>query len=182
MLVFFIYFFILLWFILFFIPIYSVKNSENKTIIPNSLEYLFKAQNFHNIIRNTSIPGLLLIEASSHGENYLFAQKNNMIQFSITDINKIYQQAEKSHIHNIVILPLAHASLPNTILEKIKEYNIQIWDNSKIYSLISSPSTNSILSTSDTSADKCKIDTNYFNPIQEPSSFWKNILRKPDRL
>lgn len=73
-------------------------------------------------------------------------------------------------------------AINNNLLEKIKEYNIQIWDNKKIDSLISSPSTSSILQTSNTSDDTCKIDNNQFEPIQEPTSFWKNLFKKPDRL
>lgn len=147
----------------------------------NTLNTLFEVQNFHDIKANTSIPGITLINANSHGENYLFAKKTDMFPFSIIDINKIYEQGQKEHIHNIIILQQSH-TFSNILLEKIKEYNIQIWDNSKINSLISSPSTNSILPTSNTSDDTCKIDTNQFNPIQEPNSFWKNILTKPDRL
>ncbi len=147
----------------------------------NTLNTLFEAQNFHNILNDSSIPGLLLIKASSHGENYLFAQKTNMLQFSVIDINLIYEKAQKEHIHNIILLKSYH-TFSNLLLEKIKEYNIEIWDQNKINSLILSPTTNSILSTSDTSDDTCKIDTNQFNPIQEPNSFLKNIFKKPDRL
>jgi len=174
--------FLFVLFIIFIIYIQTQKNFQNQLLNSNTLNTLFKTQNFHNIIKNTSIPGLLLVEASSHGENYLFAKKNNMIQFSIMDINKIYEQAKKDHIHNIIILPSAYSSFSNTMLNKIKEYNIQIWDQNKINSLISSPSTHSILATSDTSDDTCKIDKNQFDPIQEPHSFWKNIFKKPDRL
>lgn len=169
--------------IIIFIVIYVVfkKSLQNSITIENKLNTLFKVQNFHNISKDASIPGISLITASSHGENYLFAKKNNMIPFAIIDINLIYEKAQQQHIHNIIILQQSN-TFSNNILEKIKEYNIQIWDQNKINSLISSPSTHSVLSTSDTSDDKCKIDTSYFNPIQEPSSFWKNIFKKPDRL
>ena len=158
------------------------KFAQKQNITSNKLNALFEAQNFHNITKDISIPGLLLITASSHGENYLFAQKNNMVQFSIMDINTIYERAQKAHIHYIVIFPLAYSTFSNTILEKIKNYGIQIWDNNKINSLIYSSNSSSVLSTSDTSDDKCKIDTNSFEPIQEPTSFWKDIFNKPDRL
>jgi hypothetical protein len=98
-----------------------------------------------------------------------------MIQFSIMDINTIYEQAQKAHIHNVIILPLAYSAFSNTMLDKIKKYDIQVWDNNKINSLISSPNSSSVLSTSDTSDDKCHIDTNSFEPIQEPTSFLKKL-------
>lgn len=159
------------------------KNFSQKQNIPlNKLNLLFKSQNFHSITKDLSHPGLLLISASSHGENYLFAQKNNMSQFSTTDINTIYDKAQKSHIHNIVVLTSSSSTFSTTLLEKINSYNIQIWDNNKINSLIYSSNSKSVLSTSDISDDKCKIDTNSFEPIQEPTSFWKNFFNKPDRL
>lgn len=167
---------------IFIIYIIYKKFAQKQNITSNKLNALFNAQNFHNITKDMSVPGLLLITASSHGENYLFAQKNNMIQFSIMDINTIYERAQKTHIHNIVILPSAYSSFSNAMLEKIKKYDIQIWDNNKINSLISSPNSNSVLSTSDTSDDKCHISPSNFEPIQEPTSFWKNIFNKPDRL
>lgn len=168
-------------FLLFYIPISTITNRKNTNIISNSIDTLFKIQNFHNIRKDNSFPGLSLIYADSSGENYLFAQKTSMIPFSIMDIHTLYEQAQKSHIHNIIVLQLT-ASLPNNILNKLKEYNIQIWDQNKINSLIYSPNTSSILSTSDTSDDTCKIDKNQFNPIQEPHSFLKSIFKKPDRL
>lgn len=158
------------------------KFAEKSTVTLNKLNALFKAQNFHDITKDMSIPGLLLITASSHGENYLFAQKNNMAQFSIMDINLIYERAQKAHIHNIVIFPLAYSSFSNAMLEKMNQYDIQIWDNNKINSLIYSPSSTSVLSTSDTSDDKCQINPSNFEPIQKPTSFWKNFFNKPDRL
>jgi len=154
---------------------------QNQHLNKDTLSTLFEVQNFHDISKNTSIPGILLITASSHGENYLFAKKTDMFPFSIIDINKIYEHAQKEHIHNIILLQQSH-TLSNLLLEKIKEYNIQIWDQNKINSLISSPSTTSILPTSNTSDDTCKIDKNQFDPIQEPHSFLKNIFKKPDRL
>ena len=158
------------------------KFSEKQNITSSKLDDLFEAQNFHNISKDTSIPGILVITASSHGDNYLFAQKNNMVQFSLLDIHTIYEQAQKSHIHNVVILPLPYSTFSNTMLEKLKEYDMQVWDQNKINSLIHLPGTSSVLSTSDTSDDKCHIDSNNFEPIQEPTSFWKNIFNKPDRL
>jgi len=171
-------------FIILIIVIYVIykKFSKQQPITFIKLNTLFKAQNFHNIVKDSSISGILLITANAHGENFLFAQKNNMVQFSLMDINKIYEYAQRAHIHNIIILPSAYSSFSNTMLEKIKEYNIQIWDNNKINSLINSSNTSSILTTSDTSDDKCHIPPNQFNPIQEPTSFWKNIFNKPDRL
>ena len=172
--------FIFIFILYIYIKILPILNNQH--LNQNTLSTLFKVQNFHNISKDYSIPGISLITASSHGENYIFAKKNNISHFSIMDINKIYEYAQRLHIHNIVVLPAAYDSFTNIMLEKLKEYNIQVWDNNKINSLVSSPRTTSILSTSDTSDDTCKIDTNQFNPIQEPHSFWENILKKPDRL
>ena len=158
-----------------------LKIVEKQQFNGDTLDTLFKVQNFHNISKDTSLPGILIIKASSHGENYLFAKKTNVPQFSLMDINIIYDKAQKDHIHNIILLhqPIL---LSKILLDKIKEYNIKIWDENKVNSLISSPATHSILSTSDTSDDTCKIDKNEFNPIQEPTSFLQNIFKKPDRL
>lgn len=157
------------------------KVLQNQSINENNLNTLFEAQNFHNISNDNSIHGILLIKASSHGENYLFARKTNMTQFSIMDINMIYNQAQKEHVHNIIILQQSN-TFSNNLLSKMNEYNIKVWDQNKINSLISSPNASSVLTTSDTSDDTCEIDTNQFNPIQEPNSFWKNMFKKPDRL
>ena len=164
-----------------YIYIKMLKIFENQQLNGNNLDTLFKIQNFHNITNDYSVPGLLLIKANSHGENYLFAKKTNRVQFSLMDINMIYDKAQKEHIHNIIILQSAY-TFSNILLEKIKEYDIQIWDQHKINSLIYSPNSNSILPTSNTSDDTCKIDTNQFDPIQKPRSFLENMLKKPDRL
>lgn len=168
--------------VIFIIYIISKKAINSQIVSSNKLNDLFEAQNFHSITKDLSIPGILLISASSHGDNYLFAQKNNMNQFSTMDITTIYEKAQKFHIHNIVLLTPSSVSFSNHLLKKIKEYNIQIWDNNKIDSLIYSAHTTSVLSTSDTSDDKCKITPDSFEPIQEPTSLWKNLFSKPDRL
>lgn len=168
--------------VIFIIYIVFKKSAQSQTISSNKLKDLFTAQNFHSITKDLSIPGIALTSASSHGENYLFAQKNNMTQFSTMDITAIYEKAQKFHIHNIILLAPSTTSFSSYLLEKIKNYDIKIWDNKKIDSLIYSAYNNSVLSTSDTSDDKCKIDSSSFEPIQEPTSFWKNLFNKPDRL
>ena len=166
---------------IFIIYIVFKKIIKSQTISSNKLNDLFDAQNFHSITKDFSISGVSITSASSHGENYLFAQKNNMTQFSTMDITAIYEKANKFHIHNIVLLT-SSTDVPSHLLKKIKEYNIQIWDKNKIDSLIYSAHTNSVLSTSDTSDDKCKITTDNFEPIQEPHSFLHTFFTKPDRL
>ena len=170
--------------LIFIIVIYFViknwaKNS-NFNIINTKLNILFKKHNFTNILK-TSINGTTFIRANSHGENYLFVFKNLTSVFTTLDIDKIYEYAQKEHIHNPVIL-VSQPSFSDNLLNKIKEYNIQIWDNKKLDSLISTYTTSSVLSTSDTSDDTCKIDPSQFNPIQEPTSLWKRLFAKPDRL
>lgn len=168
--------------VIFIIYIVFKKSVQSQSIASAKLNALFKAQNFHSITKDLSIPGLLIISSSSHGENYLLAQKNNMVQFSTMDIDNIYEKAQKLHIHNIVVLTPSHTSFSNHLLEKIKNYDIKIWDDNKINSLIASSNSTSVLSTSDTSDDKCKIDSNSFEPIYEPTSFWKKFFTEPDRL
>ena len=168
--------------VIFIIYIVFKKSVQSQSIASAKLNALFKAQNFHSITKDLSIPGITLTSASSHGENYLLAQKNNMVQFSTMDIDNIYEKAQKLHIHNIVVLTPSHTSFSNHLLEKIKNYDIKILDDNKINSLIASSNSTSVLSTSDTSDDKCKIDSNSFEPIYEPTSFWKKFFTKPDRL
>ena len=152
---------------------------QNNNSINSKLNTLFEVQHFSNISKETLSNGISLIYANTHGENYLFALKNNSSYFSISDIIFLYEKAQKDHIHNVVVLL---NSSNNSILNKAKEYNIQIWDNKKLDSLISLSKTTNILQTSDTSDDTCKIDTNSFEPIQEPNSFFKNLFKKPNRL
>ena len=145
--------------------LYIILKKKSNIFAGNKLNALFKTQDFSDISTQTTINGIKIITANSRGENHMFALSNNPSVLSTTDINRIYEYAQKLHFHNI-----------------IKEYNIQIWDNKKIDSLISSPGTTHILQTSDTSDDKCKIETNQSEPIQPYTSFWKNMFKKPDRL
>ena len=170
--------------LIFFVVIYFViKNwSKNSSfgIINTKLNTLFKKHNFTNILKS-SVNGMTLIKANSHGENYLFAFKLTNSAFTTLDIDRIYDTAQRGHIHNPVIVVL-QPSFSDNILKKIKEYNIQIWDNNKLDSLTSTYTSSSVLSTSDTSDDTCKIDPSQFNPIQEPTNLWKRLFAKPDRL
>lgn len=171
--------------LIFLLVIYIViKNSlknHNTTMMSSKLNTLFKIQNFSNISKNLSIPDITLISADSDGENNLFALKNTNSLFSLSDINNVYEYAQNEHIHNVILIT-PFSSFSTNILKQIKEYDIQVWDYNKLNSLIYSTNNTSILKTSNTSDDTCKIDNNQFNPIQEPTSFFKNILKKPDRL
>lgn len=171
--------------ILFIVIYFIFKNLAQKStfnIINTKLNILFKNHNFSNISKFNPSQDLTFIYANSHGENYLFALKNTNSGFTTLDIDRIYEYSQREHIHNPVILVL-QPSFSDNLLKKIKEYNIQIWDNKKLESLISTYTFNSsVLPTSDTSNDTCKIDSNQFNPIQEPTSLWKKFFSKPDRL
>ena len=79
-----------------------------------------------------------------------------------------------------------------TLYRKIREYNIDVWDAQKLSALATEQSSAtsshkySVLKTSDTSDDKCHIDTNSFDPIQEeslkPHSLFSGLFDKPDHL
>lgn len=167
-------------FIVFLYITFKVVSKQGVSLSSSYINRLSNIQYFSNMSQDTSIPGLTLFTGNAKGENHLFATKNTSSQFTSADIDRIYEKGKQEHIHNIIIYT-SYISVPDNLLSKIKEYNIQIWDNKKLFSLINNPTT-SILQTSNTSDDTCKIDTNSFEPIQNPQSTWKSFFKKPDRL
>jgi len=172
------------------------KMGINFTDITSTLSLLNKAlktQQFSNIKTISNSNNLSLITADSHGENYLFALKPNYIPYSSTELDSIYERANKFHIHNVVIIN-KDAVLPSSHLgKKIVEYNFEVWSLTKLISLARTTSTNSnstytksVLRTSDTSYDKCKIDNTPVDPIQRGNkkthSLFSSPFRKPNRL
>lgn len=123
---------------------------------------------------NVSIPysdySLTLCRGDKSGENFLFAIKNNFSPFSLQDVEKLYEKAEKLHIHNKILI--TDFPINNTIItpRKLKEYEIDIWNSQKLASISTSNSStyeSSALKTSDTSDDNCYIVEDLDDPIQE---------------
>lgn len=208
--------------VFFLIIIYIVFKRTNTLSGTKTLTLLNKAlrnQEFTNIKTIFTSPAMNFVTGDANGENFIFAFKNNNIQFNINELTTLYEKAQKMHIHNIVIINSSKAGFSNMIQQKISDYNIEVWDlnklsslalanngaidsssfNNSAYSTTASYATrtshtaniphasnaNSVLRTSNTSDDKCKIDTNSYDPIQEASnksSFFSNLFKKPERL
>lgn len=182
--------------VLFIIFLAFKKMGINLTDMTSTLSLLNKAlktQQFSSIKTISSSSNLTLITADSHGENYLFALKPNTMPYSSTELDSIYDRANKFHIHNVVIIN-KDTVLPSSQLgKKIVEYNFEVWSLTKLISLARATSNNanstytkSVLRTSDTSYDKCKIDNTPVDPIQRGASkthsLFSSPFRKPNRL
>ncbi len=201
-------------FIFIFIIIFSVTRDVSKTQ-PNGatsnnfvLNILYKAldnNEFTNKRILSSNSYYKLITADTNGENYIFAISNISTKFNISNIQAIHEIAKNSHIHNVVIIN--HFSVPyaDSIMHSINEFGMEVWDLNKLNTLAlrtptnatlkystnelntpSTPTTKSVLRTSNTSDDKCVIDTDSADPIQDLSnkklSFFGQLFKKPDRL
>ena len=145
------------------------------------IKKVFDVQHFSNI-KESQYNGMKIINASSHGENYIFGVRNTMF-FSQEDIDIIYQMSKKEHIHSIIIVTNSKASIKSDIWVKIKNYNIEVWDNEKLNSLLNESS--STLKTSDTSDDTCEIENESTDPIDntpEVTGLFNNLFDKPTRL
>ena len=167
------------------------NTSFSKTSTFSLLQKALTNQQFTNIKIIFNSISLNLVTADSHGENYLFAQKNNNIEFNMNELDYIYNTAQKSHIHNVVIIiPRDIAS--HELKQKIIDYNFETWTLIKLLSLSKTTSstnntyTKSVLRTSNTSYDKCEIDDTPVDPIQHgPSkshSLLGNLFNRPNRL
>lgn len=203
-----------IFFIIFIILIINKsKNVTNARIYP-LLNRSLKAQQFTNIKTIYTSQGMNIITGDANGENFMFAFKNNNVQFTANELTYLYEKSQKMHIHNIVIINSLKIAFNTMVQQKITDYNIDVWDLAKLTSLAGVPNTvttsvnnkintytysnntikstahisnsNSILRTSNTSDDKCKIDTNSFDPIQEDvdrkNSWFSNLFKKPERL
>ena len=123
-----------------------------------------------------------IVNASSHGENYIFGVRNTMF-FSIEDLDIIHQISQKEHIHSIILVTNSKTYIQSNIWVKAKDYNMEVWDNGKLNSLLNE--SNSTLKTSDTSDDTCEIDEDSSDPINDTSKnnrIFNNFFDKPDRL
>lgn len=181
----------LIFYIFIFYMIYkSVKSGLGSAY--SLLNRVFIVQQFSNISNVYSTSSLSIIRADNSGENYVFGVKKDGSLFTVKDIEKIYAIAQGLHVHTVVIAVKNPITTTNSIYRKIREYNIDVWDAKKLTALASEQSSAnsshnySVLRTSDTSDDTCKIDTDSFDPIQEeslkPHSLFSGLFEKPDRL
>lgn len=173
----------------FFIVSLCTPNTSTKNSISNLFISVLKNKQFSNIHKTYIDSNIVIYQADNDGENFIFLLKNNSMPLSLKDIEFFYEKAVKFHIHNkVVVTSLINDSSP--IYKKIREYEIDIWDTNKLQNLSKSKnnsiSSSSILKTSDTSNDTCKIDPYQNNPIQNGKSNTHSLLsifgNKPDRL
>lgn len=189
------------------------KNATGARVYP-LLNRALSSQQFTNIKTIYTSQGMNIITGDANGENFMFAFKNNSIQFTVNELTTLYEKSQKMHIHNVVIINSLKIAFNNMAQQKITDYNFDVWDLAKLTSLAGVNNTvntninnkinsytysnnntkstthvnnsNSILRTSNTSDDKCKIDTNSFDPIQEDvdrkNSWFSNLFKKPERL
>ena len=154
---------------------------------------VFTVQQFSNISNVYSTSSLAIIRADNSGENYLFGVKKDASIFSIQDIEKIYAIAQGLHIHSVVIVTKTPITTTSSIYRKVREYGIDVWGIEKLNALSSEMSSAnsshsySVLKTSDTSDDTCKIDSSSFDPIQDEravktQSLFSGLFSKPDHL
>lgn len=187
-------------FIFYFIIKVAYKNSLSFTSANNSLISLLnralKNQQFYNIKTIFSDSQMLLIQADTHGENYLFALNNSLSSLNNNLLTSIYEKSQKFHIHNVVIVVSSIKNCTSQFIAKAENYGFELWDTNKLISLsiksdvsLSSNDdfsyTKSVLKTSDISNDNCIIDTSDQDPIQSYSkahSFLGRIFNKPDKL
>lgn len=184
-----------IFFIIFIILIFNKSKNITSARVYPLLNSSLKAQQFTNIKTIYTSQGMNIITGDANGENFMFAFKNNNIQFTVNELTTLYEKSQKMHIHNVVIINSLKIAFNNMAQQKITDYNFDVWDLAKLTSLAGVNNTksaahvsnsNSILRTSNTSDDKCKIDTNSFNPIQEDvdrkNSWFSNLFKKPERL
>lgn len=167
----FIFYIIIIIFIVKAILKYSINSSPAKAAY-------FIGANFANVSVPYKDNTLTLYLGDKAGENFIFALQNNSSFFSLHDINNLYETAERLHIHNKILI--TDFPVSPSILSKIEEYNIDVWNSLKLTNMFDSTSNTSytsstnttvssisVLKTSDTSDDTCEIDDNPFDPIQD---------------
>lgn len=162
---------ILVSFLFFIFIIILFASSANSPISSYSYAQKVIRKSFSNVSIPYSDYSLTLYRGDKSGENFLFAIKNSFSPFSLQDVEKLYEKAEKLHIHNKILI--TDFPIDNTIItpKKLKEYEIDIWNNKKLANIstpnASSTYDSSALKTSDTSDDNCYIVEDLDDPIQE---------------
>ncbi len=87
--------------LLFFIFIIILcANSANISLSSYSSAQKVIRTKFSNVSIPYSDYSLTLCRGDKSGENFLFAIKNSFSPFSLQDVEKLYERAEKLHIHN----------------------------------------------------------------------------------
>ena len=178
-------------FLLIYFVVYLLKSSALTT--PGKLlTQVFSAQGFTNLKTVYYNSALTIVRANAKGENYLFAYRNDTLIQSPIEVMRLHDYAKKLHIHSAVLISYNPISSSHPSYKKVREYNIDVWDATKMMKLCqtfdaanSTAITHHILKTSDTSDDTCKIDTNSFDPIQEnpaSSNIFSGLFHKPDHL
>lgn len=174
--------------------IYYIYKKANQKSSKTLLYQMFNVKNFSNIKEVAYEGDVVYIRADGKGENFLFVVKNNPIGITPILIQNIKIKAQQMHLHNIVFVTSAITDL--NIIRLLKSNNIKVWDNATLKSFLNPGLDNdntittiekpTILSTSDTSNDKCKIEPSSYNPIQEGEhkvgSIFSGLFDKPERL
>ena len=184
-------------FFLIYIIYYFFKKYTNNS--PYALlKKVFTVKHFSNIATIYAYGNFYIIKADANGENHIFGVKNTLAPFTNSEITKLYEYSRKSHTHSVVLVTYNPILPSNPIYTKIKKYGISIWDYKKLLALSESntsakqnsstqaiTTTHSILKTSDTSNDTCKIEKNSFNPILNGNlaeGLFSTLFDKPTRL
>lgn len=156
------------------------------------LNNLLKTQTFSNIITLFNSSSFSIIRADNNGENYAFGVKKDFSPITSGEIDRLFEVAQRNHLHTIILATYTAIPTSSPLFKKVKNYNIEVWDYKKLTALASETSSAnsshsySVLKTSDTSGDHCKIDTDSFDPIQENSSkvhgLFSGLFDKPNHL
>lgn len=182
-------FIMIFFFFFFFVMMSATTSSSTKSL----LQQVFEAQEFSNISTVYSTSTFEMIKADRSGENYLFGIRKDSYGFTSSNITTLYEVAQRSHIHSVVIVTYTPIGNASPIYRLIKNYNIDVWDYKKLLNLTESfdattdtSYTDSVLQTSDTSDDTCKINTESYDPIQEGSpqthSIFSGLFDRPEKL
>lgn len=174
--------------------IYYIYKKANQKSSKTLLYQMFSVQKFSNIKEIAYEGDIVYIRADGKGENFLFAVKNSPTGITQNLINRIKEKSQQLHIHNVIFVTTSISDV--NVIRNLKANNIKYWDNTTIKSFlmpnlntenaINNTSKPTILSTSDTSNDKCKIEPSSYDPIQEGEykvgSIFSGLFDKPDRL
>ena len=154
------------------------KNITNTNIYP-LLNRVFQAQQFTNINKIYTTPIINYVTADANGENFIFAFKNNTTHFTINELESLYEKSEQLHIHNIVIINTSKVMFSDALKQKIKDYNIDVWNMNKLLSLCSNMHVNNAHSNSNSPNNISHSNSNKItNVTVSNSSYGQNSYNK----